>query len=417
MRITIHMPTLYNEQRAAFFNDARISICEACTKAGKTVGAIAWQFDQAVTQFPGASHVWVAPIFAQAHMAFNRMNRFLSRMDPMKETGWEVNKSEMIIQTPGGSRVFYKGSDNPDSIYGPDYASAVVDEASRCKEEAWHAIRSTTTSTKGKIRIIGNIKGRKNWAYRLARKAEAGEPDMRYMKITAEHAVAAGIMDAAEVEDARRVLPAHVFGELFMCQPADDGGNPFSIAAIHACVGGRSTSDPVAFGVDLAKSQDWTWVIGLDAAGRQCVSERWQGDWGATRRRVLSIVGDTPAVIDSTGVGDPIVEDLQREQRNIVGFKFTSGSKQQLMEGLASAIQQRNIGFYDPQLISELESFEYEYTRTGARYAAPEGSHDDGVCALALAVKCFHEDRPELGVALVDVNGSDEDWNEERHWR
>ena len=33
----------------------------------------------------------------------------------------------------------------------------------------------------------------------------------------------------------------------------------------------------------------------------------------------------------------------------------------------------------------ELESFEYEPTRTGARHAAPEGLHDDCVMALVLA--------------------------------
>ncbi|MGL4640916.1 MAG: hypothetical protein ACRCVX_14425, partial [Shewanella sp.] len=55
------------------------------------------------------------------------------------------------------------------------------------------------------------------------------------------------------------------------------------------------------------------------------------------------------------------------------------------MEGLASALQQQAIGVFDEMLINELESFEFEYTRTGVRYNAPEGLHDDGVCALALA--------------------------------
>ena len=46
----------------------------------------------------------------------------------------------------------------------------------------------------------------------------------------------------------------------------------------------------------------------------------------------------------------------------------------------------------DPILIEELESFEYEYTRTGVRYSAPQGCHDDTVCALALAWK-KHDDK------------------------
>ncbi len=70
----------------------------------------------------------------------------------------------------------------------------------------------------------------------------------------------------------------------------------------------------------------------------------------------------------------------------ITGYKFTSTSKQQLMEGLSVAIQQGTIKFPDGVLVRELESFEYEYTRSGIRYTAPEGLHDDCVCALALAV-------------------------------
>ena len=33
-------------------------------------------------------------------------------------------------------------------------------EASRAREEAWHALRSTLTATRGKVRVIGNVKER-----------------------------------------------------------------------------------------------------------------------------------------------------------------------------------------------------------------------------------------------------------------
>ena len=73
---------------------------------------------------------------------------------------------------------------------------------------------------------------------------------------------------------------------------------------------------------------------------------------------------------------------------NVEGFQFTSPSKQQLLEGLAVAIQQGEVTYPDGVLVSELETFEYTYTRTGVRYSAPEGLHDDCVCALALALRC-----------------------------
>ena len=57
------------------------------------------------------------------------------------------------------------------------------------------------------------------------------------------------------------------------------------------------------------------------------------------------------------------------------------------MEGLAVAIQQGQITFPAGPIADELESFEYEYTRTGVKYSAPDGLHDDCVIALALAVR------------------------------
>jgi hypothetical protein len=89
--------------------------------------------------------------------------------------------------------------------------------------------------------------------------------------------------------------------------------------------------------------------------------------------------------MDSTGVGDPIFEDLQRDGLNVQGYKFTSTSKQQLMEGLASAIQQRKISFPEGHITQELEIFEYQYTAFGVKYSAPQGFHDDCVMSLGLA--------------------------------
>lgn len=92
-------------------------------------------------------------------------------------------------------------------------------------------------------------------------------------------------------------------------------------------------------------------------------------------------------MIDSTGVGDPIVERLQRGGHgHYQGFHFSLRTKQRLMDGLAAAIQQRLVAFPPGVLVAELEAFEYRYSRTGVQYAAPDGEHGDCVCALALAV-------------------------------
>jgi hypothetical protein len=286
---------------------------------------------------------------------------------------YQPNESELTLTLTNGTVIWFKGGDVPDSLYGEDVYAAVIDEATRVREDSWLAVRSTLTATKGPIRIIGNVKGRQNWAYRLARLAEAGNPRMHYAKITAYDAVAGGVLDREEIDDAEAAFSSRpeVFRELYMAEPSDDGGNPFGLAAIEVCIHAMSPLDPVAWGWDLAKKKDWTVGIGLDQFGYVCRFERWQRSWEDTIDQIVMLTHDVTALVDSTGVGDPVLEALQR--------------RSQLMEGLAVAIQQTNIHFPDGVIKHELDSFQYEYSRTGVRYEAPQGLNDDCVNALALA--------------------------------
>lgn len=382
-------PYLYDKQAAFLFAPERYSIVEASTKTGKTVGCMAWLFEQAALGEDGHNFWWVAPTTDVAAIAFRRMKRAVPR------ELYTTNETSKTLTLANGATMWFKGSDKPDSLYGEDVYAAVIDEATRCKEDAWYAVRSTLTATRGPIRIIGNVKGRKNWAYHLARKAEQGAPDMAYFKLTAYDAVDAGVLDAAEVEDAKRLLPDDVFRELYLAEPSDDGGNPFGLAAIRACVAPLAPGPVTAWGWDLAKSHDWTVGIGLNRDGRVAAYHRFQKPWEDTIRDIRRLTGEAPALVDSTGVGDPVLESLQKGAVNFQGFKFTSTTKQQLMEGLAVAIQTKAVRYPDGEelpgcaIVGELEAFEYEYSRVGVRYSAPEGLHDDVVIALALAVEKF----------------------------
>ena len=396
-RINFLRPQLYPKQQAAIYSDKRYSVIEASTKSGKTVGCMVWLAEQAWLGKSGHEFWWIAPIYEQARIVFRRLLRGLTR-----ET-FVANQADCSITLVTGAVLRFKGADNPDSLYGEDVHAAVIDEATRVKEDAWFAIRSTLTATRGKVRIIGNVKGRRNWAYRLARRAESGEPDMHYARITAYDAIQAGVLAQSEIDDARSQLPAAVFRELYEAEPSDDEGNPFGIAAIRACLGPLHTDcAPAVWGWDLARANDWTWGIALCDHGAVCRSERWNQShyptldhededasshpeyWAITLRRVRDLTGRVPAAVDSTGPGGPIDQALNGEHRNLEGYVFSSKSKQLLMEGLAVAIQQHQVTFPEGPLSLELEAFEYQYTST-VRYGAPEGMHDDGVCALALA--------------------------------
>ncbi len=380
--IIYERPAFVQYQLDAFFHVDRYGWVEASTKSGKTHGGLGWLGESAFLRgAPGRQFWWVAPVYTQAEIAFDRMSRAIPKALR------HPNESKLTIELPHEAMLAFKSGEKPDNLYGEDVYDAVIDEASRLRQESFHAVRSTLTKTRGRLRIIGNVKGRKNWFYHGCRKAQAGEVGHRYAKITALDAVNAGILDAAEVEDARAILPENVFRELYMAEPSEDGGNPFGIAAIRSRIMALSLAPAVAYGVDLAKSVDWTTIIGLDSAGRVCSFHRFQLPWTETIARVRAVVGIVPAYVDSTGVGDPVLESLQRggSGRNFEGYKFSQQSKQKLMEGLAVAIQRAEIGYPAGVIVSELEAFEYVYTRTGVHYEGAAGSHDDSVCALALA--------------------------------
>lgn len=403
---------LYPKQREAIYDPARIVTIEASTKAGKTVGCLAWIIEQALQGNTGWNYWWVAPVFSQAEIAFRRCWGYLTPIKGMCKR----NQSGMYVTLPNNVRIWFKSGERPDDLFGEDVYAAVLDEASRMREESWFAVRSTVTYTRAPVRMIGNVRGRKNWFYRLSRLAESGEEqDMAYHRLTAWDAVEAGVLARAEVESAKRDFERlgqeEVFRQLYMAEALDDASNPFGLKAIAACfegVTGYSDERAVAAGVDLAgrgainiekvgdaESRDWTAIVCLDKNGWATHVDRFRRPHRETTNEVVRRVGRTMCLIDSTGTGDSIVEDLQRRgDMRVLGYTFTERSRQDLLEGLALAIQEGSVKFPDVRtsdgrgsLREELESFEFTYTIKGVRYEVPVGVSDDITMAAALAVK------------------------------
>lgn len=380
-------PRLYPKQLRALFNTKLIGCCEASTKSGKTHAAIVWLSEQAVLY--GGRNMnfwWVAPVSDQTDIAFRRICLALP-----KDSFTKNLTRKTITLNHNGATIWFKSGDAPDSLFGEDVYAAIVDEASRVKEESWQALWSTLTATQGPVRIIGNVKGRANWMYRLARVAKSGDPDMHYEKITCMDAVAAGVITQESVDRARKLLPEDVFKELYLAEAGEDGGNPFGIGHIYRAINpeGLSLKTPIAWGWDVAKHQNWTVGVGLDDDGAVCRFMRFQDMWEPTLERITKATVKVPALIDSTGSGDQVLERLRTQgHTNFEGQLFGGWkAKYELMLGLAVAIQNGDVSFPAGRIVEELEAFEYEDKGDMVLYTSPKGVHDDCVDALAMAVK------------------------------
>lgn len=293
-----------------------------------------------------------------------------------------------FIELVTGGRIEFWTLENELAGRSRKYKRAIIDEAAFVKNlwKMWtESIRATLSDMKGDAWMLSTPRGKNDFFKFFTKgKDQQDERWMSWQKTTYTNPY----IDSLEVDDAKADLPELAFKQEYLAEFSENLANPFGTVFIKQCTFPISTAPAVVYGIDLAKSFDWTVEIGLDSNAQVCHFNRYQKDWHGTKASIRQLPRVAMSV-DSTGVGDPIVEDLQNEGLDIEGIKFTAQSKQQLMVALAAAIQQRKITFPEGMITEELEIFEYLFTATGVRYSAPAGFHDDCVMAMAMAWHCY----------------------------
>jgi hypothetical protein len=379
----VHLRRRHAAQQRIVEEAHRFNVLQCGRRFGKTTLGVDLAVECALDGQPVG---WFAPTYKLLDEAWRDVRRAVG------DVVASVDKQQRRLELLGGGVIEFWSLDHVDPGRGRKYARVVLDEAGivRDLETIWtQAIRPTLTDLKGDAWFLGTPKGR-NYFHRLFVRGQQGDPGWKSWRFAT---VDNPYIDPDEVDDARSGLPDLAYRQEFLGEAVDDGGNPFGVTHIRACIAPLTNKEPVCWGWDLAKSLDWTVGIALDMDAKACRFLRFQDSWGMTKKLMLENTGAVPALVDSTGVGDPVLEDLQKVSRNFQGYKFGSASKQQLMEGLAVAIQQQRITYPEGPIVQELETFEYEYTRTGVRYTAPSGLHDDCVIALGLAVEHYRPPR------------------------
>ena len=334
-----------------------------------------------VEALQGKSVAYITPTYKLAKVFFDDIALIL----PPEVASANISDLTFKLATGGVIR-FYTG-ERLDNLRGMRFHYVIIDEASYIPdlENGWNnAIRPTLTDYKGKALFLSTPRG-KNYFYSLYLKGLEANGEWESFKYsTYDNPYIAN----SEVDSIKQSAIPVVFEQEYMANPAENAANPFGSDAIRKCTSDISSNIVKCYGVDLAKYSDWTVIIGLDNSGNVAYYDRFQKDWASTQN-ILRNCPKAPMLIDSTGVGDPIVEQLQREGMDIEGFKFTSTSKQELMLGLQVAIHQERVHYPEGMIKNELEVFEYQYTSHGVKYSAPTGFTDDCVCALALAWRKF----------------------------
>lgn len=405
-------PQLYEAQERAIFAPTRFAAVEASTKAGKSVGCLAWIVEEALTgPGDGATYPWIAPAYSLSQNMYRRTKRMLGT-----EAVYATNESDLALTLANGAQLWFRSGDRPDLLYGFDSHGLVIDEASRVSEESWHAAYSTLSATNGRARLIGNVSLRRDWFWKVCREIEAGErPDWSYARLTWEHAVEAGVIPPSVIEEARRSLPGPVFEALYEARQPSEGLGLFNTDKLRTI--DTAETDPTAVKVrawDMAASattrSDYTVGAlmrrGLDdeITVADVVRGRWEPD------EVLDVIvqtavkdGPTTEIIleEEKGSSGKLLAEAVRRRLEGAGAGMVhsakiSGDKTTRAYGLAGCV-----GAGD--LVMVRASWNDDVVREMHAFPGPE--HDDIIDALSLGYNWLDENRQVVGGAYYPATG------------
>ena len=398
--LKVTLPPLYPKQLEAFYppnNPSASLICiEGSVKSGKTYGLINWWLCE-IGHWGKVGRVftWAAPVYSQTRIAYRRVKHGLGPAAYLR-----ANDTAQTLTLNNGAILEFRSTEHESTLRGSECWALAVDEASYVKQDAWISLRSTVSHTRtvsdangrqaGKTVLIGNVHGTRNFFWNLSRQAESGtDPAMSYSKLDAYDAVKGGILTLEELEASKKTMPIEDWEQMYLGRPRGSTGSVFGDSYINAAIEPLSSEPVSAWGLDIARTIDWTVLTGISKTGRVVYWDRWQGvSWEETLRRVLAAVGSTdcPLSVDSTGIGDIFHEQLERSKigRLVHGYKFTSLSKTDLIQSLIVAIQSESIKFPRGIIEDEMHNFGYSLRRTSTQFEAMTG-HDDAVISLALA--------------------------------
>jgi len=388
-------------QKEIFCNPARFLTVDAGRRWGKTISGLNWVLEGICKE--GGPVWWVAPIYAQSKMAYRRL------LNAAKKGGADKaikskSDSELRIEFINDAVLEFKSADNYENLRGEGLKRVIVDEAARVKKEVFEEIiRPAISDTAGRVLFLSTPKG-KNWFYDLwTRGQDPLQKDFKSWKFpTSDNPK----VPPEDIDQARQSLPANVFSQEYLAEFLENQAGVFR--NVKECAHSKRESPNLKekkyyAGLDIARLRDFTVFTMLDNRANQIFKDRFNIlDWAVQKQRIITICQDyKPAVLmDSTGIGDPIYDDLQRARLNIEGYKFTQDSKKKLIEFLMLSFEKKAINILDdPDQTNELEMFEYQLGQSGiVHYSAPDGYHDDCVIALALANWKLHHG-PEFRVA------------------
>jgi len=315
--------------------------------------------------------------------------RFLDHFP--KEIVKDKNETEMRITLHNGSILQLVGADNVDRIVGTNPVGVVFSEYALMKSEVWDYISPILTENGGWAVFVYTPRGN-NHAHELLLNGEKNPKwHVEVLPVSKTHAV-----PEEDLLEQKMNMSKALYMQEYECDFTENASAVFKDVDLHTYKQEEWVHDDMAMyqlGVDLAKFNDYTVLTPFNLTtfkvGPQDSFNKIDYSLQKAKIEAAYYKYNKPLVVmDSTGVGNPVVDDLVNKGINVSPFTFTYNSRNELLINLQILLEQDKIKIPDdPELLEELKSAFFDVTAQGrTKIVVPDDKHDDRMMSLALAV-------------------------------
>lgn len=389
--LTVKKFTPHEGQRPVMDSQARFMTMCAGRRFGKT--KIAAAIILRSCRRANTMNWWAAPTYKIVKRGYAEVLRqlppdTLSKPAP-PDSAFDAGRS-VILRFKNGSRLEFYSTERSEGMLGEGVDFAILDEAARMPENVWtQIIRPTLADRGGRALFISTPLGR-NWFYGMYQRGQDElQPNYASWRFPS---MANPFIPAEEWEEMQETLPQAVYEQEILADFISDAAAVFRIPD-NGVVPIAEPAGQVVLGVDLAKHRDFTVLCGINAETRQpCYHERFTNvSWPEQRARIHRAVENIErtadsltVVLDSTGIGDVVYDDLSLEGLDTVPIKFSPQWKYKAVMLLAADLERGDAFLHEAQ-VKEFQSYSYQITDAGRWKFEASIGHDDEVSAMLMA--------------------------------
>jgi phage FluMu gp28-like protein len=400
---TLHFqPTTYQQQLIQQFQQNQFTAARWCRQSGKSQTISALLLHHALLN-PNTNIGVVGPSWRQTKLIIKRINTLLTHLP--KGT---YNKPQKTTVTLTNNSTIEAYPNNPETIRGPTLNIVYADEFNFLPndEEMYDAILFTLGTTNGKFICTSTPWTTNSIFYKIFH--DPAYKDFAKNHTTWQQALEPnGPLKQQIINRIKHQLEENPWRwkREMEAEWAEDENAWLTQTLITNCI--NHTLEYYSFettakgefhsGLDLGKHKDHSVLATVkteDNSIKLIHMHRFP-----LRTPYASIIGHVKILcdhwqtinkilVDSSGVGDYIVEDMINAGINKTeGIYFTQEKKEKMAQWLKQCMTKKRLQIpYDNDLITELNTERFELTKDGKiKFSHPEGTNDDRFWSLALA--------------------------------